>query len=227
VRAAAEGPEGRQTHRLFERVTRRGKLHAHIERHRNIAPDGLLKRDNVLGREPMLAPIKMRPKRDAVVIDLTPALQTENLKAARIRKNWPFPSHKCMEAACALDRLQSGPQPEMIRVRKHDLRLRFHQLGRRQSLDRPRRPHRHKTRRLHNSVRELQPPAPRVTVFSEKLKHSCCCLRAREPACTREEAQLQMTALRRCVGGETQAATHAAPVPEARTAIQSCHRADR
>ena len=90
----APRPKGRQAHRLFERVTRRGKLHADVEHHRNIAPDGFLKSDDVLRRKAMHAAVEMRAKRDAVVIDLTPALQTENLKPARIGKNRPFPSHK-------------------------------------------------------------------------------------------------------------------------------------
>ena len=162
----APGPQRRQAHGLSDLVRSRGELHANIEHHCHIAPDGLLKLNNVLGCKPMLAPINVRPKRDTVVIDFTSALQTENLKASGVRENWPFPRHKAMKSPGVLNNLSPGPQPKMIRICKHDLRLRLGHVTRRQSLHRPRRPDRHKTRRLHNSVRELQPPTPSITVFS-------------------------------------------------------------
>ena len=75
-----------------------------------------------------------RPERGAVVGDLR--LEREDLVAARVGEEVALPVHEAVEPAQRLDRVDAGPQHEVVRVAQHDLGAEALQVGRRQ------RPHR-------------------------------------------------------------------------------------
>ena len=122
--AAAE----RRAHAVVSRtassssLARRGQLHADVEHHRDVDADRFLKRDDVLGREAMLAAVEVRAKRDAVVVELAPRLEAEDLKAAGVGEDRAVPRHEAVQAAGRFDGLAARAQPQMIGVREHDLR---------------------------------------------------------------------------------------------------------
>ncbi len=163
-RCGAPRPEARQADGFLDRLARRGQLDADVEQHGDVAADRFLKRDDVLGREAVLAAVEVRAEGDAVVVEPPPALQAEDLKAAGVGEDGAVPRHETVQAARCLDRFKARPQPEMIGVGEHDLRLRFAQFVRREAFDGRRGAHRHERRRLHASVRELQAAAPRPAV---------------------------------------------------------------
>src|ERR1700730_13535124 len=103
----------------------------------------------------MLAAVHVRTKGNAIVVEMSPALQAENLKAAGVGKNGSLPGHEFVNSARGLDRRASRPQPQMIGVGENDLRLRLPQVSRRQSFDRCRSSDRHEAWGFHDAVREL------------------------------------------------------------------------
>ncbi len=171
-RSRSSRPHARQAHRLFELFARRGQLHADVENHGNVAADSLLKFNDVLGREAMLASVEVRREGDAVVVETPPALEAKDLKAARIGEDRAIPRHEAMESARRLDRRDAGTQPEMIRVGKHDLRLRLAQLRRRHAFHRRRGADRHEAGRLDVAVRQAQAAASRAAVPRYETEHA-------------------------------------------------------
>ena len=94
--AAERRAHAGQAYRFLDRFARRRELHAHVQEHRDVAADRLLKRNHVRGRKSVFAAVKMRRKRYPIVVETPPALQAENLKSARIGENRPVPAHKAM-----------------------------------------------------------------------------------------------------------------------------------
>ena len=84
------------------------------------------------------------------------------MEAAAIGEDRAVPGHERMQAAGGDDRFEARPQPEVVRVRKDDLRAEFVQIARRECLDRRRGTDGHEGRRFDDAVREPQRSAARV-----------------------------------------------------------------
>ena len=76
-----------------------GKFHADVEHHRDVDAERFLEFDHVFGREAMRAAVDVRSERHAVVVELAPLLQAEDLEAAGVGENRTVPRHEAMNAA--------------------------------------------------------------------------------------------------------------------------------
>ncbi len=153
---AALRPQRRAPHRRFDLAAARRQLDADVEHHRDIDAERFLKADHVLGREAVRAAVEVRAKRDAVVVEVAPRFQAEDLEAAAVGEDRPVPGHEAMQAAQRDERLASRAQPQMVGVRENDLRADLAQVGRRDALHGGGGSDRHEGRRLDGAVRERQ-----------------------------------------------------------------------
>jgi len=106
--AALEPPRRILAYRVGGQRTR---VPIHVERHRDVDADRLLKRDDVLGCEMMFAPVDVRAKAHAVVVEDAARLQAEDLKTAAVGKDGPLPAHERVQSPRRNDRLEAGSQP--------------------------------------------------------------------------------------------------------------------
>ena len=95
-----------------------------VEHHGDVAAQALLRLDGALRRQGVLRSVDVRPERHAVVRQRTEVAQAEDLEAAAVGQDRAVPRHEAVEAAEALDEVDTGPQEEVVRVRQHDLRAR-------------------------------------------------------------------------------------------------------
>ena len=116
----------------------------------------------------------MRAKRDAVVVEPSPALEAEDLEAARIGQDRAVPRHEAVQAACGFDAFEPRAQPKVVRVRQYDLRVRLAQFERGQPFDGRGRSDGHERRRLNNAVRKTKPPPPSRPIPRHDVKHYFC-----------------------------------------------------
>ena len=168
-------PLGRHAHGLRKLFARRGKLHAHVEHHRDVDPERFFERKHGLGRESMHAAVDVRFERHAVFVELAALLQAEDLEAAGVGEDRAVPRHEAVHAARLDDQLFARAQPQMIGVRQNDLAVRAAHFVRRERLDGRGRADRHEGRRLDHAVRERERAAPRGRRQSCEARRSRAC----------------------------------------------------
>ena len=71
----------------------------------------------------MLVTVEVRREDHAVLADLGERVEAEDLESAGIRENRPGPGHELVESAQRADRLMTGSEEQMVRIRKDDLRV--------------------------------------------------------------------------------------------------------
>ncbi len=218
--ARAPRPVGRHPHRRRQMLARRRELDADVEHHRDVHAELFFEGDHRFGRKAVGAAVDVRLERHAVVVELAPLLQAEDLEAAGIGEDRTVPRHEAMQSARLDDRVSSRAKPQMVGVCQNDLAVRAADFVRRERLDRRRRPDRHEGRRFDHAVGEAQRTAPRVTVGRSKREDV---LHADIPV----EGRLRRSSRARCADGKTKVSTRAAPGPASRSAPLHVRRPDR
>jgi hypothetical protein len=92
---------------------RRGTL---VERHRHVGAEQLLDLHGLRRAEPDLAAVEVRPERDAVVVDLPPLRQGQDLIAARVGQHGACPCSEAVQAAERGDPLGARAQHQVVGV---------------------------------------------------------------------------------------------------------------
>lgn len=107
----------------------------------------------------MSVPVQVRSEEDALLGDLAQTAQAEDLIAAGVRQDGPWPPHKLMQPSQALDQLRPGPQIQVIGICQQDAKVELlDQIPGRQAFHAALRAHRHEHRRLDHSVRRMKQP---------------------------------------------------------------------
>ena len=136
-------------------------LRTFVQRHQNVASVRQLRIHRGPRRESVRIAVQMTLKCDAFFADFSEAAQTEYLVPSRIRQNRVGPRHEPMQPAQISDRLETGPQIQVIGVGQQNLYAQIlRQVAGRESLHRRLRAHRHKDRRLNGSVRGVENTSP-------------------------------------------------------------------
>ena len=115
----------------------------------------------------------MRAEFDAVRFDFPDFGEAENLEAAAVGEDRPFPIHEPVQSAGGADDVESGPDVEVISVAEDDLRAHLEQFARVERLDAGLGADGHEDRRVHDAVRGGQSAQPRlgVRIRFEQFKH--------------------------------------------------------
>jgi hypothetical protein len=110
----------------------------------------------------MLRAVDVRAKSHAVVVDLAQRRKAEHLEPAAVGQNRPLPAHKTMQPAQPRDTLVAWAQVQVVGVAQNNLEAELLQFLLAERFDRRLRADGHKHGRLHNPVRRIQPPPPRM-----------------------------------------------------------------
>src|SRR4051812_26847935 len=96
----------------------------------------------------------MRAKLRSFFSDLAQCAQTPNLKSARVSEHRSFPANEFMQSAARFDGVDSGSQPQVIRVAEDDWRIEIRRFKffEANALDCTRGSHRHENRRLDHAA---------------------------------------------------------------------------
>lgn len=103
-------PPMRQMHRARGHGVRDGRRDALIEHHHDVAADGCLDRDALLGRKQDSAAVDVALEASALFGHFAFVPQRENLKAARIGQDRSVPIHEPMDPAEFLENLDARPK---------------------------------------------------------------------------------------------------------------------
>ncbi len=103
-------PLRRSNYRRFCRLSRRRRLNALIEHHRNVRTQRQLDLRRLLRRQQMLRPVQMRSKSHTFVRDFAQLGKTEDLEPTGIREYRARPRHKAVQTAEPPDDFMSRPQ---------------------------------------------------------------------------------------------------------------------
>ena len=138
---------------MLQRRPRRGFVrrggHALVQRHHDVAADGLLRLDAQLGAEQDRPAVEIALEDRARLGHRARMRQRENLEAAGIGQHGALPAHEPMDAAQPPEDLRPRAQQQVIGIGEQDLRARILQRLRKLRLDRGLRAHRHEERRPH------------------------------------------------------------------------------
>ena len=117
--------------------------------------------------------VNVRTEFDAVRLDFPDFGEAENLEAAAVGEDRPFPIHEFVQAAGGADDVESGPEVEMVSVAEDDLRAHLQQFARVEGLDAGLRADGHEHRRFDDAVRGGQFPEARLglRIGFEEFKH--------------------------------------------------------
>jgi hypothetical protein len=134
--------------------------------------------------------VKMGLEVSALLPNLAPFSQAEDLKPAAVREDGQIPIDEFVQPARCADDVHARADVEMIRVAEDDLRAHLAQLARVNRLHAALRAHGHEHRRVHHSVGRGQSSEPRlrVRVGLQKFKHSGEVLTQRHKDAKRNEA---------------------------------------
>ncbi len=101
----------------------------------------------------MLAAVDMAAEMRSFLLQLALACKREHLKTAAVSEDRAFPADEPVQAAGCADNVAPGPQVQVVRVAKYDLRLDvIAQLPLVDSLDTADSTHRHENRRVDSAV---------------------------------------------------------------------------
>src|SRR5690606_25135687 len=125
------------------------------------------------GSEEQARAIEVIAELHAVGSDLADPGEAEDLEPAAIREDRQRPVHELVKAAGGGDHFESGPDGEMVRVAKDDLRAGLEEFTRIERLYRGLCANRHEHRGVDAPVRSLQAPEARpcCRVPRKKFKH--------------------------------------------------------
>ena len=109
--------------------------------------------DGRLRCEQVLVTVEVRRKHHAVLADLGQRVEAEDLESPGIGENRPGPRHELVEPAQRADRLMTGSEEQMVRIRKDDFRVEFDlDIARQHSFERGLRADGHEDGRFDNAV---------------------------------------------------------------------------
>ena len=191
--------------------------------------EGFLKADDVFGCEAMRAPVEVRLEGHAVVIEFAPRLEAEDLEPAAVGEDRAVPGHEPVQAAERDQRFTSGPQPEMIGVRKDDVRVDLAQVGRRNALDGGGGADRHEGRRLDGAVGELQRAAPGGAAYrmNGERAHLANASSVARYAGGGGASKVRCSFVTGCLKARRRCRPCEVPAPAAASAHRVCRRSDR
>ena len=129
---------------------------AFIESHGDIAAERGLNFRRDLWRNERCCAVDVILKFNALVRDLAQLRERKDLVPTAIRQNRSVPTHEFVEATQMPDRVEPGPDKQMVGVAKNDLRIHLAQLARTHALYRTLCAHRHECWRIDHAVRSCQ-----------------------------------------------------------------------
>src|SRR5204863_2496926 len=117
-------PALRDSERLPRRRFIRGRGDAMIERHHDIAPDGLLRLDAHLRTEQDRLAVEITLKDRAFFAHRTRMGQRENLESTGVRQHRALPAHETVNPSGAAKDFGTGAKQEVVSIREEDLSAR-------------------------------------------------------------------------------------------------------
>ena len=112
----------------------------------------------------------MRAKRDSFFAHSAQLIQAEYLKSTRVRQDGAPPRHELVQPAHPANRLDTGPEIQVVGITQYDLRAQLFENVLRHSLDRRHRSHRHEYRSFAFAMWRGHPPKARSATGSFKVK---------------------------------------------------------
>src|SRR5436190_16817415 len=112
----------------------------------------------------------MRTELSALLVDLAPRREAEQLIPAAVGEDGALPADETVQTAAARDQLVAGAQVQVIGVAEDDLRAGLFEVALAHRLDASLRADRHERRRLHDAVRRAQLAKARGAVGRAKLE---------------------------------------------------------
>ncbi len=167
---AASGPAQRQFHRFARFAFGRRIGRALIEHHRDVRAQVALHLHRDLRTEEYFAPVDRRTKAHALLAQLAPAREAEDLEPARIGEDRAVPIHEAMQAGMRADYRGTRSQHEMKCVAQDDLCADADELLGCHRLHGPVRAHRHECRSVNDAALEFEAPAPRAIGRCEQFE---------------------------------------------------------
>ena len=168
--AAPAGPAQGPPHRGLGLRLRHRVARALVEHHGDIGPEPGLDVRGALRGQPLPAAVEMRPKPDAVLVDVPAVAEAEHLVAPAVGQDRPVPADEAVQAAGPRHEPGAGTQMQVIGVGEDELRPQAEDVAMRQSLDGPPRAHRRERRGPDHPVRgaELARARPPIAVGHSK-----------------------------------------------------------